>query len=273
MVQRRSAVGLLFSVVFVTETARADCADGWFCDDARDAPAEAPEAPPAEPAPAAPPAKLESPAAPPAASAARPSGQTNEFGVTPPAREQKARRRAPAELGVNVHVEGAFLWSEDAHRSAGMAGFGAAFRFRPAPALGMDFGFDLAGGDDWNGNRRFERALVASALYFVNPLDPVQAYLLGGLALTGASVHVERRAGREVGPYDTTYTYFGLHAGVGLEFRVARRIGLDLDVIGALRGRTDENHAYDPEFVDPETRRVTNTSAFGLGRLGATFYF
>jgi hypothetical protein len=273
MVQRGSAVGLLFFCVFASKSAHADCADGWFCDDTNAPPASTTPPPvEPEPAPAAPSAAATAPHAPPAPPPAAEPGTPNEFGVTPPPKAG-TQRRARTEFGVNLHLAGAFLWSDEAAAGAGMGAVGAAFRVRPSRALGLDFGFDLAGGEDWNGNERYEQALVASALFFVNPGDPVEAYLLGGLALTGASVRVERRADRPAGPYETTYSYFGLHAGVGLEWRVSPRLGLALDVIGVGRTRTDENQEYDPEFVDPVTHRVTNTSAFGLARLGGTFYF
>jgi len=44
-------------------------------------------------------------------------------------------------------------------------------------------------------------------------------------------------------------------------------------VVGFIRGRTDDAARYDPEFVDPDTGRTTNTSGGGLFRGGITFYW
>ena len=72
---------------------------------------------------------------------------------------------------------------------------------------------------------------------------------------------------------DQRYSYFGGQIGVGLEFRVLDTVSLDLDVVGFIRGRTDNAAQLHPEFTDPDTGRTTNTSGGGLFRGGITFYW
>jgi hypothetical protein len=60
---------------------------------------------------------------------------------------------------------------------------------------------------------------------------------------------------------------------MGVEVRVSRRLAMGGDIIGFVRGRTDDKADISPEFVDPDTHRATNTSGGGLLRVGATFYW
>ena len=70
---------------------------------------------------------------------------------------------------------------------------------------------------------------------------------------------------------NTEYDYFGGHGGIGLEFRLSRRVALNIDALGFIRNRTDDDPR--PEFVDPETGRTTNTSGGGMFRGGISFYW
>jgi hypothetical protein len=187
-----------------------------------------------------------------------------------PPRPRYHRRRR--ELGFNVHLDAALL-GEGAASDSGMAGVGAAFRFRPLPAFAADVGFDIVGGRDYLGNPRSERAFVGNALVFFNPRDFVQVYAIGGFTFSQAWVTIERSGGYAVEPYDTTYTHAALQLGPGLEWRLARRAALSVDLLFFRRHRTDAGRADDPEFVDPVTLRATNRSQGALFRAGATFYF
>jgi hypothetical protein len=115
--------------------------------------------------------------------------------------------------------------------------------------------------------------LVGNAIVFFNPRDRVQLYGLAGFALSQAWVRVSRRGGYAVPPYTTSYTHYGMQAGLGLEWRLARRAALNTDLMLFRRWRTDRGRGSDPEFVDPVTHLATNTSQGGLFRLGSTFYF
>lgn len=193
--------------------------------------------------------------------------------LAPPPEPPRQKRRRK-EYGVNVHGNVALFGDDDgADSGMGMAGLGAAFRFRPHRSFGVDLGLDFLGGHDWNGNRRDERAFIGNAIWFINPRHPVQLYVLGGFGFGSASVDVERLGGEAVIPYETSYSYVGLQAGIGLEWRLTRRFALGTDALAFVRGRSDDERRSDPEFIDPETHLVSNDSAFGLFRLGFTYYF
>jgi hypothetical protein len=270
------AIVLVFVAASLPAPAAAapDCPDGWFCDDGQgEAPGPAPDEPPP---PGEPP--------PPDEGSRHREGSAGEPRLydhgprrirlvppdEPPPRPRHHRRRK--ELGFNLHLNAALL-GEDAASHAGLAGVGAAFRFRPLPPFAADVGVDFVGGHDYVGNRRSERAFVGNALVFFNPRDFVQVYAIGGFAFSHAWVSVERRGGYAVEPYDTTYTHAGVQVGLGLEWRLARRAALSTDLLFLRRYRTDSGRGNDPEFVDPATHRATNTSQGALFRAGATFYF
>ena len=72
---------------------------------------------------------------------------------------------------------------------------------------------------------------------------------------------------------DRRYWYLGVQVGLGIDIHVSRNVAISTDILGILRGRVDDNARYSPEFTDPQTHRVTNSSGAGLFRLGATFYW
>jgi hypothetical protein len=174
---------------------------------------------------------------------------------------------------VNLHGNLALFGDGDGADSRGMAGAGAAFRFRPHRMFGVDLGLDFLAGEDWNGNWRDERAFVGNAIWFINPRHRLQLYVLGGFSVGSASVDVERLGGEAVEPYEASYSYVGLQGGLGLEWRITRRFALATDALMFVRGRSDDDRRVDPEFIDPQTHLVANESAFGLWRLGLTYYF
>ncbi len=213
--------------------------------------------PPTAPPPAATPVEP-TPPPPPRAYAPPPPRK-----YTPP-----PRRRPYNEWGFNMRLQSA-LMDNDKHRAAdgaGMGGLGFSLRARPTGHFALDFGLDFLGGRDFNGNRRSEIPFSINAMLFVNPRDRAQLYFLGGLGWSSA--HVER-ADESI----ARYSYFGFQTGVGLEYRATRNLGLNLDLIGFIRGRTDRQAAYEPEFVDPTTGRTTNASGGGLFRGGLTVYW
>jgi hypothetical protein len=94
-------------------------------------------------------------------------------------------------------------------------------------------------------------------------------YLLAGFGWSWAHVESDRTGMQP----ESDYRYFGGQIGAGLEFRVAKHFALNADVRGFIRGRTDEQAQYQPEFTDPSTGRTTNTSGGGIVTAGMTFYF
>jgi hypothetical protein len=271
MIQRCLIAAWVTGATLLSGAAYADCPDGWFCDDAGGA---APGAPEPE-APGQPSDDRRTPPPPPGyeRSPARDEEDEVHMQLAPPPEPPRQKRRRK-EYGVNVHGNVALFGDDDgADSGMGMAGLGAAFRFRPHRSFGVDLGLDFLGGHDWNGNRRDERAFIGNAIWFINPRHPVQLYVLGGFGFGSASVDVERLGGEAVIPYETSYSYVGLQAGIGLEWRLTRRFALGTDALAFVRGRSDDERRSDPEFIDPETHLVSNDSAFGLFRLGFTYYF
>jgi len=183
------------------------------------------------------------------------------------------------EWGFNLHLQVALLGDDKGRADdSGMGGLGFSFRYRPVPSFVLDFGLDFLGGRDWNGDRRAERALPLSGMVFFNPYDSVQAYAFGGFHFSWADVEIEQSdvigGSTVVSTQKRNYSYFGGQIGTGVEFRVGKQTALNVDLVGFIRGRTDDAAESEPEFVDPDNPRVTtNTSGGGLLRGGATFYW
>jgi hypothetical protein len=166
-----------------------------------------------------------------------------------------------------------FARNRGASEDAGMGGLGLSLRYRPVPAFAFDVGADLIAGIDFNGNERTEVPLSLSGILFVNPRSKVQFYFLGGLHISHAEVQPPEGVllTEELAAMPREYDYFGGHGGIGLEFRLSRRVALNIDLLGFIRSRTDEGGT--PEFRDPETGRTTDTSGGGLLRGGLSFYW
>jgi len=159
----------------------------------------------------------------------------------------------------------------------GMAGLGVGGRARPDAAVALDLGLKTFGGVDYLGHRRNELALDFTTTVFFNPHDVVQAFVLAGLGWSRADVsyktHVTTATGSTRVQMNQTYNYFGLLAGLGVEWRIEPRWSLDFALIGMLRGRTDSNADNNPEFIDPRTQLATNSSGAGMLSLGLNYYF
>jgi len=266
-----------------------DCPDGWFCEP-NAAPLPPAASPPPAPSPASRPPEPGTPPRPGVAPGYPPPGYpVPGYPAPPPDPDaelsievppeppppQRRRTRGFREWGFNAHLEVALLGNLSARASnAGMGGLGFGFRYRPLPPLAFEAGIDLLKGTDQQGFARSEAALLLNTLLFFNPHDVVQVYGLAGLCVSGAKVTVAPRA-------DDTYfkrhverdSYFGGQLGLGVEVRVSRRIAIAGDLLGFVRGRTD-NGAHDaPEFIDSNSPRVDDTAAGGLLRAGVTFYW
>ena len=176
------------------------------------------------------------------------------------------------QWGLSLHGGGLILGSKS-NDAAGMGMLGGGLRIRPTPYFALEGDLDLAAGRDYYARTRSEAALSVNGMVFLNPRDRVQFYLLGGFGWSAATV-------REDGTSNVTlangekrdFTYFGVQAGAGLEWRLSQGFALNGDVRGIIRGRTDDNRNSQPEFVD-NNGRSTNTSGAGLVTLGMTIYF
>jgi len=177
---------------------------------------------------------------------------------------------------MNFRVQGLTMGSDSgAAFNAGMGGVGLSLRYRPVPAFAFDVGLDILAGNDYNGFERTETPLSLSGMLFVNPRSRVQFYFIGGINFSRAEVRSDHytplltaAGGNE---YTSEYTYFGGQGGIGLEFRLSRRVAFDVDFLGFVRKRTDDG--LQPEFVDWETGQTTNTSGGGLLRGGISFWW
>jgi len=251
-----------------------DCPPGsWFCGetqppaaqnkDLQPLPSEKPaDAKPAESKPASPPPPVVVYQPPPTTVVVQPREAPPAYYYVP----RTAPRRS--EWGLNLHVGGLML-GRGRDDNAGMALVGLGLRYRPAPAFALEVAADFAGGRDYNGFRRNEHALGFNGIFFLNPKNKTQVYLLAGFGWQGATA-TDDRSGRDDIEYK--YGYFGGTAGVGLEFRLSKAVALNLDIRGFVRGRVDDHRRQYPEFTD-SNGRTTNTSGGGIFGGGITFYW
>jgi len=259
--------------------AAGDCPDGdWFCEPG---PEGAP--PPAEPesTPGAGPERRERrrelpPAFEPPPPPSGPYEEERQVRIdverVRPARPR--HRRGFREWGVNLHAN-IGLMGNDEYMSpdADMNGFGGALRFRPIPHIAIEGAVELLWGTDYNGFQRFEQGLMVSGLFYANPRSAVQLYGIVGFGVGKAFLDSGVAADGSPVLRDESYSYAGGQLGFGVEGRVTRHFALGADLVGFLRSRRDRGAEDNPEFIDPVTHQTSNTSAGGLLRLGATFYW
>lgn len=307
---RRCLSPVLCAVVLTVAVPAAaqdpNCPPGaWFCEETevQAPPSAAPAAPPTEAAPAQPPAKTpsgrgavvlqpENRAAPPPVVVYQPvpNGPPPQviivspgararavYPVPPPPPKRNVWRR---EWGLNLRLQGLVLEREGGAEDAGMGGIGLGLRYRPVPHFAIEGGIDLIGGTDYNGFERAEIPLSLNGIFYVNPRSKVQFYLMGGIHGAWAKVrsdtysplltHNDTQNTWDDG-FEQEYSYFGGQGGIGLEFRLSRRVALNIDGVAFMRSRTDDGEL--PEYVNKETGETTNTSGGGLIRGGITFWW
>lgn len=210
--------------------------------------------------PAPPPVVVYQPAPPPVVVVRQPA----PYVATP------VRRLWRPEWGLNLRLEGAMFGTGYRDNISAIGGLGLGLRYRPSPWVAIEGDVDFLGGRDYNDYKRGETAFSVNALIFVNPQSKVQLYFIAGLGGSIAHVVDDSAPGYEVG-HD--WGYFGGQLGGGLEFRLSKNFALHADLRGFMRGRTDSEAKYRPEFVDPATGRTTNVSGGALVTGGLTFYF
>jgi hypothetical protein len=183
---------------------------------------------------------------------------------SPKAKDERGSEPELSPWGVNLRLEGVVLGESRRHRDTGMGGVGVSLRYVVNPVLTLDVGLDSLLGTDYHGNDRGELTFSFSTLLYFSRHPAVRSYVLFGLNSSAASV--------EVDGFDRSYGYFGAHAGLGLDIPLDRRIALNLDFLGFIRGRTDARAAQEPEFTDG-LGRVTNTAGGGLFRAGVSLFW
>jgi opacity protein-like surface antigen len=249
-----------------------NCPPGsWFCGDAQNGAAPAPAPEPGQLQPLPPPTAAPPPAAPAPAAAPAPPPPTVTVAprdVPPPYVYTPRVPPRKEEWGLNLHMAGLALGKNREGGSSGGGLIGGGLRFRPLGWFALQADLDLAAARDYNGFRRTEAAFTINSMVFFNPKDRLQVYALGGMGWAGATA-VDDRSGS-----DRTYhySYFGIQGGLGLEFRVSKAVALNVDGRVFVRGRTDTDRRYEPEFID-SNGRSTNASGGALLNGGITFYF
>jgi opacity protein-like surface antigen len=177
-----------------------------------------------------------------------------------------------------------------ASRDASMGGFGVSLRYRPWAHFALDAGIDVVGGTDFNGFERVETPFSVNGILYFNPRSRSQFYVIGGVNWSRATVRSDEASplltpAVDGNGFSADYKYFGGQLGVGLEFRLSKRLAFNVDMLGFVRSRSDvddDNHHKDgrgdspakpPEFINPETGQTTNTSGGGLFRGGLTLWW
>ena len=204
-----------------------------------------------------------------------------------------------SEWGINARVEGIGFGGDSNNNMAGaqnasMGGFGLSLRYRPKGIfnqhIALDTGFDVFSGLDLNGFQRVETPFSLNGLLYLNPHNTLQLYIIGGVNWSRASVRSDSpspllTAAHDGTGYSADYKYFGGQLGVGLEFRLSRRLAFNVDALGFMRSRSDikaddDQHNMNntkstkaPEFINAETGQTTNTSGGGLFRGGLTLWW
>ncbi len=210
-----------------------------------------------------------------AASPYHPGAEMGPAPPPPPPPPKKRKWRRHRRWGLNMRIEGALLprlGEEDA--DVGMAGLGVSLRYRPIPHFAVDLSADFLGGHDSNNLERQEVPISAGAMLYVNPRSLAQFYVFGGLNWSFARVASEQYLPHLAEGTRDDYTYFGGHVGLGLEFRVTRLIGINIDGLAFARTRTDDDgDGQFPEYVDANTGETSNASTAGLLRAGVTFWW
>lgn len=203
------------------------------------------------------------------------SGRRYEPPPPPPPPEKRYRWRRHRRWGLSLRAEGVLMPRYRDDQSGGMAGLGLALKYRPVPGFALGASADFLGGVDANGFDRQEIPLAVSAFAYPNPRSLAQFYIFGGLNWAFARVETEQYAPNlaEAGASDA-YTYFGGHLGMGIEFRVSKLIGINVDGLGFVRTRTDDDaDGRFPEYYDARENEGSNTSAGGMLRGGVTFWW
>jgi hypothetical protein len=219
-------------------------------------------------------------AAPPPAAPAEPMpyAEAPQYGYAPQARHPRhvyrVRPTYPASrLALDLRVDGAMGAGRTATQHIyGVGGAGIGLRYRAVPHFGLELGFDVLGGRDFNDRKRLEFVGSAGGLLYVNPRSRAQFYFSGGMIADSAKAtpYATTLQTNDFVQRDQHYTHLGGYGGVGLEMFATRHLAFHLDVRGLVRQRLGGEV---PEFTDPGTGRTTNTSGGVVGSAGALFYF
>ena len=155
----------------------------------------------------------------------------------------------------------------------GMGGVQAAARVRPR---GGPFGLELSiggfGGNDYNGDARFELPIAFDLMYFfkLGRVRRLELYSLVGAGVSWGTVNRDAAA-------NYASVWVGGEAGIGLEWHVARHFALDFDFRAMVRSRVtseDPGSEFSRTGSDPlGPPESTNLSWAPSFNFGGVFYF
>jgi hypothetical protein len=159
-----------------------------------------------------------------------------------------------------------------------MGGAGLGMRFRTRGVLGGELALSALYGRDYNGDTRLEVPLTLSGLFYLNPQNAFQVYLLAGIGASYANVRYETaNQSAHGGLSSANYGYLGGLAGIGAEVQITPRASFFFDVRGFVRTRLDRTASTNPEFarnIPGSTTTQTTNASFGAAlQAGAIFYF
>jgi len=173
-------------------------------------------------------------------------------------------------FGFGVRAGAGYAGVED----VGNFGGGVVARYIASPRFGVELTVDAYGGTGYTGDvEAVEFPVTLNALWFVNPRNRVQLYLVGGLGMSFASVTGSN--GSEDSP-----VYGGGELGLGVEFLIGQHVGLTVDARGFLRGRMNERTTDPSDPVNDGSCRIgddgawecTPVTAGAIFNLGFNFY-
>lgn len=187
-------------------------------------------------------------------------------------------QQPPARRNTYFGLQGQFATSFFGGHGTAMFGGGTGFRIRGTGHFGFELGLNVFGGQDYNGDRRLEVPLSASALVIFNPQHAFQVYGVAGLNASFSRVSYSFDNSQMWRNYASSaeYTHIGGHIGLGFERQINQRFSLFLDARVFIRQRVDGDAASNPEFarITPDGfLQTTNTSAGALLNAGAVVYF
>jgi hypothetical protein len=155
----------------------------------------------------------------------------------------------------------------------GNFGGGVVARYIASPRFGVELTVDAYGGTGYTGNvEAVEFPVTLNGLWFINPRNRVQLYLIGGLGVSFASVSSDTAEDSPV--------YGGGELGLGVEFLIGQHVGLTLDARGFVRGRMNERETDPSDPVNDGSCRIgddsewecTALTAGAIFNLGFNFY-
>jgi len=179
------------------------------------------------------------------------------------------------QVGLGFRLNGAFHGHEDFDNS-GMGGGGLLLRLRLLPHFATEIGFDVYGGQGYEGVKRVELPVTIGLMWMpMYYLTRFQFYTIGGMGVDWA------RVGEKEEKYKDKPFYLGGFLGLGFELKLGprRNFALFWDIRGFMRKRMNDR----PEGPYPDDgscrlsetgkKECTDWEGGATMSLGAILYF